>query len=405
MSLFKGKRNDESNGQSVEGGLKYGQVFTGQVFVTPLIFNPTGEQIKEIKKLPDSLSVNEPVYITEKTINKETGEKRVVRRISLLTSFNPNIQLSKDNAVKYGNEYFYTLTYTISPVIVVAEKTSKVLVMDAKMNSAWIPADIAKVTSLGNEYRDAQKSDDENEISDLREKLTKLARKVTKDAAAAMGDVAYGAAAIDLSTVRFARDGEEPVAKLIFDMSSLSPVRYMSKTDAKKMQKDDAKKFEKLSKEYEEFDFSHVEMIFDLMLNGQMEEVNKLIFDENKEFFQSDEIQNKVGIFFGANQAEDGKIYQSNFGPYGKFLFGQEYTFKKAWKTVKSAVITGFEKYGETFMSKNAAKRIADADYGYSDQWQGSFKFQPFVAGDILIPESSEKVSVKTETFNDYLKF
>lgn len=414
MSLFKGKRNDTSaTGNSIEGGFVFNQQFTGEVFLTPLAFNPTGEEIKAFKNLPDSVNVEDPNYIMEKIVDRETEEKRTVRRIILLTKFNPNTQLPKGTAdkpaVKYGENYFYNLPASqISSHIVHSrneEKGDKILVIDAKMNSAWVNCDVDKAITLNDAYKVARKGGDEDEIEDAKNAMTKFVRKAVKDAAAVTGDVSYGASAIDLVSARMCRDGEEPIAKLLFDMTPLSSVRYMTKADIKTLTKTDPKTCERRQKEYEEFDMSHTEEVFNMLLDGKFEEVNKLIFEDNKEAFESDGEQCKIGVFFGARLTDEGKVYQSSMSPYGKFIFGQHYTFKKPWKAVKPAVLKDFTAYGPTFINKEMAKRITDSQYGYNDEWQNSFAFQPYVLEQFTAPVTEEKVVVKADKSGNDLPF
>lgn len=392
---FKGKRNDSPS--SSEGSLKFNKIFTGEAFVTPLIFNPTAEQIKQFKKLPDSLEVKEPNYIVEKVVNKESGEKRPVRKVSLLTTFDPNKFIKHkagETVVKYGQNYFLNYEILISNTLVTSDKSDKMYVIDAKMNTAWVNCNLEKVKALGEKLRLARKSGDATEIEDAKDEITKFTRKAVKEAAAAMGDKSYGAAAIDLTTVRVCREGEDTLAKLIFDMSAISMPRYMTKEDIKKLQKEDPKKCEARVKDYEEFDMSHTEEIFNMCVANRFDEVNQLIFEDNKEFFQSEGKQCEFGVFLGARVSDDHKIYQSYMRPLGNF--GMECTFKKAYKAVKSAVMDGFSAYGPTFMPKAMVKKITDANYGYSDIWQDSFVFTPYDVEEFE-PAKDEVVAPKVE--------
>lgn len=393
MSLFKGKRNDESNGTSTEGGLVFNQIFTGQCFMTPIMFNPTGAQIKQIKNLPDSLEVREPEYIVDKTVDRNTGEKRKVRKISLMCSFEPASMLSKpkagETAVKYANKYFYNYNVLISSMLVHsrnADKGDKILVIDSKMNSAWVPCNVDKAIELNEKVRKARKDGVEDEIKDAQDDLTAFVKKAVKQAATAMGDMSYGAACLHLDSVRACRDGEEVISKLIFDMTPLQSAYYMTKDAAKKLQKEDAKKYEARKQAYEDFDMSPTEEIFNMLLANDIDAVNKLIFEDNKEWFESDGQQCKFGVFLGARVADDGKVYQSSMGAYGNFIFGQQYTFKKAWKAVKPAALKDYSAYGLTFIPKDMAKKITDTQYGYSDIWQDSFEFQPYFVEEFVQP-------------------
>jgi hypothetical protein len=142
---------------------------------------------------------------------------------------------------------------------------------------------------------------------------------------------------------------------------------------------------------------SPAEEIFTMLLANDIDGVNKLIFDENKEWFESDGQQCKFGVFLGARVADDGKVYQSHMGAYGNFIFGQQYTFKKQWKAVKSAVLKDYSAYGVTFMPKDMAKKITDPQYGYSDIWQDSFVFQPYTVEEFV---PAQDVEVKTTSSN-----
>lgn len=401
-SLFKGKRNDESNGTPLSGGLTFNQVFTGEAFVTPLIFNPNAEQLKRVKGLPDKVEVNEPNYIVEVAVAKGSEEKRKMLKINLLCGFNPNTMLPKpkegDKVVKYADKYFLNFDIMASSSIVTNKNRDKVMVIDGKLNSCWVECDVEKAVKLNEELKAARKSKDGDAISDAKDDASKFIRTAVKKAAAAMGDVSYGAAKIDLDTVRIAREGEEPLAKLIFDMTAMSPVRYMTKEEGKKLQKEDAKKYEARKKAYEEFDMSMTEEIFNLFVTQKFDAVNTLIFDENKEWFESDGQQCKVGVFLGARLTEDHKVYQSCMRPSSKLCFGDYFTFKKYYSSSKAQTLKDFPEYGNTFMPKETAKRIVDQEYGYQDIWQDSFAFQPYFVPEFTAPEESVEVESKDES-------
>jgi len=111
MSNFKPQGGQEVK-QTKGEGLNYRAVFTGVVDATPVKFNPTKEDLAEIKGIPIE-KLNEPVYVGvfERDNVKQT-------KLNLLVKINPNELLCKDkdgNINKlYKDDHFFDISLTIS---------------------------------------------------------------------------------------------------------------------------------------------------------------------------------------------------------------------------------------------------------------------------------------------------
>ncbi|NRB64689.1 MAG: hypothetical protein HRU40_16955, partial [Saprospiraceae bacterium] len=65
--------------------------FTGEVLLTPICFNPTSEELRKIKNVPEEFDVKTPDYSSVVTIQDVDYKK-----LYLLCSFNPNEILETD---------------------------------------------------------------------------------------------------------------------------------------------------------------------------------------------------------------------------------------------------------------------------------------------------------------------
>lgn len=399
---FVGKsRSDISASMPVGGTVNYRALFTGAALVTPVTFNPSAAKIKEIKGFGEKSVIEEPRYeliLDVKDQDKKVIDNRTVQVVSLLCKYNPNELLSSDytlpeGALKIADNYFLDFNFYISKDLVKSTKGS-VLVIDAKMNSAWIPVNFEELQGLYDALRLAKLKKDDVKIEFAKSKMANFIKNAVIAEKAAFkrsqGDVTYGPPTLDENSCRAAREGEQTLVKLLFDMSDLVRPRYKSTTELLTLKTEKEKKFNEFVESYKNFDMSDMEYIFDLFLEGKYQEINKIIFEDLKEVFENSEGQPcKLGVFLGVNEGKEQKLYQSYFRPYNKF--GEQYTFKKPYENYSAKPIAKFTSYGPTVMSYEMAKALVDPDNGFKDEFQKSFEFKVFELGNAK-PEVKAKV-------------
>lgn len=396
MSIsFNGKNRSETPERS---GLNYKSIFTGATLATPLIFNPNASQIKSIKNLPDTVKVDDPDYnvtIEIKDSNNRKIEDKAFKRVSLLTKFNPNELLSKElrpkeGETKYADNYYIDFDFLISSSLVTSV-SGKALIIDGKMNSAWIKIDLEKLKELYNAVRIAKHRGEQSSIETAKRNLHGFVKTSVINAKAGELDVNYGVRTLHEDSCRVAREGEQILVKLIFDMSDLIKVPYKTVGDLNTMKIEKENDYNKYIKSYNEFDMSDIEQLFDLFLEKDYDSINSLIFDELKSTFTNSQgKQCKVGIFLGARGGSDGKVYQGYYRP--KTKFGEQYTFKKPYENYAPKEIRNFTAYGATIISRDMAKSLTDEEYGYDENFQKSFEFLPFNVEEVSRPKENKEI-------------
>lgn len=192
---LEGQMQEERKQKNGSGSsINYRAVFTGEVMVRPIMFNPTKQDLIKIKNMTNEKAIegmNEPVYTDIKLPSGKT-----ITKISLLASFNPYAPMhpyavveATEDVAKHGtidmSDPAKTLVYVheskklypdtmfvnydiiIGKNKVVSEKTGKSLIMDDKNLSVWVKINegetveqavrrVAKEDALNNEskYRD-----------------------------------------------------------------------------------------------------------------------------------------------------------------------------------------------------------------------------------------------------------
>ena len=130
------------------GGLNYKAVFTGIVDAIPLAFNPTKQQIIQIKGIPmeRQQSINEPNYVG---VFERDGIKQT--KLDVLMKINPNELLcdKDENGVvikkEYLDDFYFNLNFTISAEDEVSSdkdkdgnpKTPKYRFINESLQSIW----------------------------------------------------------------------------------------------------------------------------------------------------------------------------------------------------------------------------------------------------------------------------
>lgn len=115
MNFNPGGGEEAVTGVRGEGGINFRAVFTGIVDATPLIFNPTKQQLIEIK----DVSPAGQQYVYEPKYANAYERDGVQSRLDLLFKIKPNellVEPDEDGKRKneYVDDYFFTLSLTIS---------------------------------------------------------------------------------------------------------------------------------------------------------------------------------------------------------------------------------------------------------------------------------------------------
>ncbi len=165
-------------------------VFSGEGVLTPIMFNPSSEQIKTLKQLEE---VNEPQYFNITGPNNTNST-----RLQLWLEFDPNKQM--------GTEQYKTSYVTYDILIAkeeVSSKEGKFQLIDDRLKSCWIAIDKRKSI--------------ESQILEVREEKRVALEKDNKEPS--KNDGLFN---INEKTARIACYGELALLRLIYVLSSLS---------------------------------------------------------------------------------------------------------------------------------------------------------------------------------------
>lgn len=398
-----GKKRSEVP-QSSNTGLSFKGLFSGTALVTPVIFNPNAEQIRAIKNIKPEFEVKEPEYIIKSPVKDENGDvipdkTQSFRKVSLMFTFDPNAMLKlKAENKKYADKFFSNFEFKISNRLTINKAGTKLMVIDGKLNQFWIDINAEKLQEMYKEYR-GKTGNKEEQLEDILAFVRKAAKKAQDTPRATRSPLDD----LDLKTVRFCREGEQILYKLIFNMSDMYIPKKLSSDDAKKMKKENEKKYEEYMATYEETDMTFISSMFDDLMSENYENLNDMIFNTKKEFFEQDGYPCKLGVFLGVRAGNDGKFYQGCFTP--AHIYGDNYTFRLPYKTALPKAVDGASAYGVTLMPKKMAHDVAgitsngSQGYAYRDIWQDSFEFKEFTPED-AIPETVVETS-KAEEIDD----
>jgi hypothetical protein len=355
------KSTNRTKESSERANINYRATFTGAVYATPIMFNPSAADLRRIKDIPAEFEVNEPNY--ERVIKEND-----YRIISLLCKFNPNKALKlKQNA--YGEEVFVDYRIYISNRAVVGKTSGKTQVIDCHNQNAWIL--LSGKTSLEKQILKAQQADSQYHDGDPIRR-------------------------INAATARIARQGEVALYDLVFRMSTL---------DRHRINEEDESKTTRLDEFYLGED--PVEVIENIF-NGEYTALNMLMADnaqdfEGKEYFVKNGENNPLGIFLGVRPNQDGdKIYHDVLAPFTVFPVGFEATFRATDRLNDySDIIVAGNKLGESKLSKKAVAHLTHDEYPWSSFWGNSLSFQEVTIDDLPKEESA----VTPPPANDDLPF
>ena len=342
------KSTNKTQERASRVSLNYKAKFAGEVLVTPLVFNPTGEEIKQFKKITkEDLSIDTPAY--KKTVRVyENGEpvEKEFSVVSLLCSFTPN-ELMKVKGM-YPEEMYVNYDLLVSPEYVKGSKSGKYQVIDDHNQNAWVK--IKPKQTLHDAILDAKNSSDTNQYDAIHK--------------------------IDEKTARVACVGEVALYELIFNMSTCD--------------KHDPEKNQELS------GFLIGEKpteIFKAICTGDVSQLNKYLLKaakvkcEEKEFFVTNGKQNLLGLFMGvATNRDKTKLYQTVYTPQTEKNISTPSTFRP---TSGNRSLNAYKNLGETRLAKEVVDHLMDSKYPWSGEWGSTFKFKEITMDDIATNETS----------------
>lgn len=350
------KSTNKTANSAQQNSINFKALFTGETLVTPVMFNPSAEDLRRIKNINAEWDVNEPDYL--KTIKGE--EYRI---ISLLCKFNPNETL-KLKTPAYPNDMFVEYKLYVSNRPVVGTNSGKTQIIDCHNQNAWIK--LEGKAKLADQIKAAQKEDSPYKSGDP-------LRKINAD------------------TARIAKQGEVALYDLVFKMSTLDKHNIKEDEPAKSTRLDDFRLGE------------NAEKTFENIVNGDYTALNMLMADnpqdfEGKEFFVNKSgNNNKFGVMLGVRPNLEGdKIYQDVLTPFTVFSVTPECIYRstdREWDYTD--VIHNKVKLGKSKLSKKAVEYMTASQYGWSSFWNNSFTFQEVTIADL--PKNDTKVEGPTQ--------
>lgn len=306
--------------------------FTGEVLLTPICFNPTSEELRKIKNVPEEFDVKTPDYSSVVTIQDVDYKK-----LYLLCSFNPNEILETD---KYQDVVYVYYELFLSDQEIISKNNSS-LVIDEHNQNSWVKRDGKKGAKTLVKAAQA-------EGSGYKEK-----HPIHK---------------IDANTARFAKIGEIELQQLIFDLSTLDRHNPTSKNPSELIEF-------KLGENPSET-FSHI-------CEGEVSSINKFMGKFNskpfpgREYFINEKGENnKIGgmLILDINSNDPSIQYQKVLGSSPFYWLTDTHTFRPTDRVNKYEA-QGLE---ESRLKKKTIERLIDEDYAIKSYWGDSLLFTVF---------------------------
>lgn len=339
------KSTNKTKERTTQNSINFRALFTGEVMATPVMFNPTADDLRRLKNIPEQFDVNEPEY------NRVIKDKDY-HTVSLLCKFNPNEAL-KLKTPKYSDEVFVEYKIFVSNRPVVGNASGKTQVIDCHNQNGWLLID-EKGGSIEEQMKLAQADDSPYKDGDPIRKMNP-------------------------STTRVAKQGEVALYDLVFKMSTLDKHYINQDDDSKSTRLEDFRLGENPTE------------IIDNIFNGDYTALNMLIANndtdfEGKDFFVNrDGENNKIGLFLGVRPSVSGdKIYQDVLAPFTVGAVGFEAVTRPSDRLNDyTDVYHNKVKLGRSRLNKKALEALIDEKYGWSCFWNNSFEFQEVTIDDL----------------------
>lgn len=357
------KSTNKTKNAAVTSQINFKALFTGEVYATPVAFNPTAADLRRLKSIPEEWDINEPEY-TRVIKDNDYGI------VSLLLKFNPNDAL-KLKAKQYSDDVFVEYKIFVSNRPVVGNASGKTQLIDCHNQHGWVKLD--GEGTLAQQVKAAQAEDSPYHPGDPMRKLNP-------------------------DTCRTAKQGEVALYDLVFKMSTLDRHRINEDEPAKSTRLDEFKLGE------------NPEKTFENIVNGDCTALNMLLASSTADFdardyFVKEGVNNKVGIFLGVrpNQSND-KIYQDVLAPFTVAAVGFEAMFRPTDREWDYTAIThDGVALGKSKLSRDAVKHLTDEKYAWPAYWNSSFKFQEITIDDL--PSGEVETEIVDAPKNDDLPF
>ena len=350
------RSTNKTKERSEQAQINYRATFTGGVFTTPIMFNPTADDLRRIKNIPDTITIKDPKY--DRVIKDEN-----YRVVSLLCKFNPNKAL-KLKQPRYKSEVYVDYKIYISDRPVVGKTSGKTQIIDAHNQNGWVL--LSGKASLEKQVLKAQEQDSPYSDKDP------LRR-------------------INAATARVAMQGEVALYDLVFRMSTLDKHRINEDEPEKTTRLDDFVLGENPTE------------VINNIFNGEYTALNMLCASngqdfEGKEYFVKGEVNNPLGLFLGVRPNQDGdRLFHDVLAPFTVFPVGFEATYRVTDRTNSyDDIVVAGNKLGDSKLGKKAVEHLTHEDYPWSSFWGNSLKFQeitvediPVEGGDVEAPDNS----------------
>lgn len=343
------KSTNKTKERAATAQINYRATFTGGVFATPIMFNPSADDLRRIKEIPAEYDVKEPNY--ERVIKEEN-----YRIVNLLCKFNPNKALKLKNPA-YSDEVYVDYKFYISNRPVVGKNSGKTQIIDAHNQNAWIL--LSGKSSIEKQVTAAQAQDSPYSDKDPIRR-------------------------INPATARIAMQGEVALYDLVFKMSTLDKHRINDDEPEKSTRLDDFVLGENPTE------------VINNIFNGEYTALNMLTAQseddfEGKEYFVKDGENNPLGLFLGVRPNQDrDKLYHDVLAPFTAFPVGFEATFRTTDRTNDySDIVVAGNKLGESKLSKKAVEHLTHDEYPWSSFWGNSLDFQEVTVDDLPEEEGS----------------
>lgn len=352
------RSTNKTKDRAAKSAIDYRACFTGGVFTTPIAFNPTADDIRRIKNIPDTVNINEPSYT-------QTIKGEEYRKVSLWVEFNPN-EVLKLKKPQYADNVTVKYEIFVSDRDNVGRKSGKSQVIDTHNQTGWIKLSGKK--SLQKQIEEAQADDSPYKPADPIRR-------------------------IDAANARVAKQGEVALYELIFNMSTLDEHRPNSEDPAK-------------GKELHEFKLGEnptetIENIF----HGDLSSLRMLLATsgqdfEGKEYFTEDGANNPLGIFLGVSE-DNGRLYQRVFSPFTVSPVSYMTTYRKTDRTHDYSA----EKLEDSKLKPEAVRVLLDDEYPWDNYWNDSLKFQSITVEQYEDAKAPAATMVMADEGDDDLPF
>jgi len=343
-------------GQVISNSNKTKAIYGGQTLVTPIWFNPNGEQVKTFKNLPEDFDIKEePKYV-------RTISGKDYQQVSLLFSFNPAKLLNNDS--HYASAYA-SYAFSVSKELVQGKPKEvdgttipgKYQVIDNHNRVGWIHVEAGE-TPAEAIYKLSKRTEmDETGIVHLSTAGYKYKEKdpILRIAKENLNDM----------HVRIAKVGEVVLYELLFNMSKLTRYRAIPANPSREMEFYLGNSPADASAEFDKIADGDMTILNSLLVNYPVASDTRSMFTNVDK--EGKLVQIPVGVLLGG-RTSNGTLYQDVYTPASHMNFSTPCTFREDAKP--------YAKDGkELFISSELYKQVTDANYPWTSAVTPDYKF------------------------------